>query len=518
MRVDAVRIDGEPAEAFQRESLRASLVRGADNEAFLVVPAQPLEAGRRYQVEFEHQGDVIMEAGNKVYFVGARGTWYPRLGAEFATYDMTFRHPRNLNLVATGELVEERVEGEQRITRRAASSPIRFAGFNLGIYDKATSKAGPYTVEVYANHRAENALQPRAPAVDPLAGNIPPWARPRRSATDTAAIPMPQIPPDPLSRVRQLSADLAGAVEFMSGLLGPLPLKTMTVTPIPGNFGQGFPGLVYLSTVSYLPPEQRPAVYRDPRQTFFYGDLLPPHETAHQWWGNLVTAAGYQDEWIMEAMANYIALMYVEKRRGARTMENTLEQFRRNLLAKTGDGPSIESTGPIAWGSRLARSQAPEAWRTITYDKGAWIVHMLRRRLGEEGFAAMLRDLRRDFEYKPLSTDQFRQAAARHLPPKAGDPKLEEFFEQWVYGTGVPSLKLTWSVKGRAPSLRLTGSVAQSEVDEEFSAWVPVLIQFPRGKQQVEWVRTGSEPASFSIPLKQAPAKVSLVEGSVLSR
>lgn len=65
-------------------------------------------------------------------------------------------------------------------------------------------------------------------------------------------------------------------------------------------------------------------------------------------------------------------------------------------------------------------------------------------------------------------------------------------------------------MKGQAPALRLTGTVTQSEVDENFSALVPVEIQVARGQTVTEWVRTGDEPAHFTVSLKQPPAKVSL--------
>ena len=96
-------------------------------------------------------------------------------------------------------------------------------------------------------------------------------------------------------------------MEFMSANFGPPPLKTLTVSPIPGTFGQGFPGLLYLSTLAYLKPEDLPMAVRTDSQRRFFSELLHAHETAHQWWGNLVTSGSYQDDWLMEALANYSA-------------------------------------------------------------------------------------------------------------------------------------------------------------------------------------------------------------------
>ena len=116
----------------------------------------------------------------------------------------------------------------------------------------------------------------------------------------------------------------------------------------------------------------------------------------------------------------------------------------------------MDSTGPIVLGTRLENSQEPRAWRSITYGKGSWIIQMLRQRMGDERFLSMLAELTKRYDSKPIATEDFRALAAEFLPPKSDDPKLETFFDQWVYGTGIPSLKLTYSVKGAAPNLKLT--------------------------------------------------------------
>jgi hypothetical protein len=74
----------------------------------------------------------------------------------------------------------------------------------------------------------------------------------------------------------------------------------------------------------------------------------------------------------------------------------------------------------------------------------------------------------------------------------------------------VPSLKLTYSVKGKAPNLAVTGTVTQSDVDEDFSAYVPVEIQFGRDRPLVHWVRTATGPVSFQVPVRRAPTRVVL--------
>ena len=514
MRVTSVRVDGQPAEILQRESLRANLIRSADNELFLVLPSAPLQPGRDYQIEFEHEGDVISESGNGVYFVGARGNWYPNRAGQFAEYEIAFRYPKTLSLVATGSVVGESTEGDYRVTRRKTPTPVRFAGFNLGDYERATISRGRYTVQVCANRRVESALEPSPSRVVVL----PPFSgRTNRNPGNVLTIPEPPRP-NPIARLQTLASDVAAALEFMADRFGPPPLPEITVSPIPGSFGQGFPGLIYLSTLSYLAPKDRPAIGRLDAGGLMLSDILYAHEIGHQWWGNTVTTTGYRDEWLMESLADYSALLFLEKRRGPRTLESVLEKYKSLLLETNPDGKTMESMGPIVWGARLRSSLAPEAWRTITYQKGAWIMHMLRRRLGDDRFLAMLAELCRRYRFQSVSTDQFRLLAKDYLPPRSPDPALEEFFDRWVYSTGIPTLKLTHLLLGKAPALRLRVTITQDGLEPDAGVYVPVEIQFARGKSITRWVRTGSEPATFDMPLRQAPAKVVLNPGlSVLA-
>ncbi len=507
MKVTSVRVDGAPAELFTRDSEREHALRGSQDSALLVVTSEALSAASTHEFLFEHEGDVISSAGNGVYFVGARSTWYPRSAAEFSTYDLTFRYPKKLTLVTPGELIDDRIEGETRITRRSTSVPIRFAGFNLGNYERLVASVPGFNVEVYGNRGLEVALQPKGS----MAQSDPSTRPLRRDSIQGPQVPIP--PPDPLARLHAVSDDVASSLEYYSSIFGAPALKTLTVAPIPGTFGQGFPGLVYLSTIAYLDPSSRPAPLRSQDQQLFFSDLIIAHEVAHQWWGNVVIISSYQDEWLMESLANYSALLWLEKKRGAKAVDAVLDDFRARLVAKNEEGKSLESAGPIVWGIRLESSDTPDAWRAITYEKGAWILHMLRRRLGDERFLKMVAELRRRYEFRVVTTEEFRALAAEFLPPRSRTDTMDTFFDNWVYSTGIPKLKLQSSVRG----LRVSGTVTQSGVDSDFSTDVPVEIQFAKGATQTVWVRTSSEPVSFSVTVKQPPVHVNLPAFSVLT-
>jgi hypothetical protein len=509
MAMSEVTVDGVTAEFVEREdTIRGGITRG-ESSFFLVMPAAPLRAGVEHEFEFHYAGKAIVDAGDRVFYVTARGNWYPNLGPQLTTFDLTFRYPRDLELVTPGEVLEDRTEGEWRTTRRRPGGPIRMAGFNLGDYAHARVSRGGLVVDVCGNRTVEPALRPRPPMPVPL-----PPAGPRRMGRGA---PPPDMlspaPPviDPLARLERLASDIAGMLEFMGAKFGPPALPYLTVSPIPGNFGQGYPGLIYLSTRSYLSYNgaSRP-------QEVFFDELLEVHETAHQWWGAQVTSAGYRDDWLMEALANYSALLYLEKTKGRRVLDAMLEEYRMELLTRSDNGETIDAAGPIVLGSRLESSLEPRAWRAITYGKGSWIIHMLRLRMGDERFFSMLAELLKRYGRAEITTEDFRALASEFLPPRSDDPKLVTFFDQWVYGTGIPSLKLTYTVKAKGARWALEGTLSQSEVPADFEALAPVEIQLPRGRDGsqprsiTKWVRASDEPVKFTVDLPQQPLKVTL--------
>jgi aminopeptidase N len=199
-------------------------------------------------------------------------------------------------------------------------------------------------------------------------------------------------------------------------------------------------------------------------------------------------------------------------------MTGMLDDYRRQLLAKGPDGRIAEAEGPVVEGRRLGNSNNPNAWIAVAYGKGSWIMHMLRQRMGDTAFVRMLAELRRRYEWKDVDTEEFRLLCAGFLPPHSPDPTLENFFGQWVYETGIPTLKLSYSVKGKPGAWKLNGTVTQSDVSDDFSLTVPVEIQTGPGKRVVKLVETGSDPVTFSVPVAAANAKAVLDPAATVLR
>src|SRR5271170_4095617 len=306
---------GKPLAYFQNEgmNLQERSVRG--NDYLHVVLPQPSQKGQEYTIHFHYRGNVIEDAGNGVLFVGARESWYPHLGdqADFASYNLTMRWPRHLKLVATGSKIDEQISGDVRTGHWRSDKPLSIAGFNLGEYASSSLTAEARTIDVYANRQLEQALSNRLDATS--AGSLPAIDVPYTMPGGRSREAMHPPPPSPADALKQLGKDIDSSIRFYETFGGPFPFRTLSVSQIPGTFGQGWPGLLYISTFSFLSPEaQSRAGLSSTRQEAFT-EIVPYHEVAHQWWGNVVAWSSYRDQWIDEAIANYLALLFAESRK-----------------------------------------------------------------------------------------------------------------------------------------------------------------------------------------------------------
>lgn len=439
LRVDAASVNGVPAEVVQSSTAAGVSPFELDANFLLAVP-EALQAGKSYEVEIRYSGSVIHQVSGTSYFVGDRALWYPRSAPMLTNFDMVFHYPEQFRLVSTGDLAgEEKQENGTRVAHRRTSIPEQIAGFNLGEYTRLQFDSGPYHIDCYADSSARR---------------------------DMNGIP----------------AETAGILDAYTRRWMALPIHSLAVTPIPGYFGQGFPGLIYLSNMAYVRRQDRPAELRNPTSDIFFSDLLLPHEIAHQWWGNIVSSLNYRSAWIMEAMANDSAVQFIQERDGATAANQILESFRDDLLQEK-DGKTLESLGPLNLGDRLLDNNGELAWHAVIYEKGAWVLHMLRERLGAEQFRAMQLYILKNNNGHGISNDDLRDAARQFLRPGDPDPTLKKFFETWVEGTGVPRLQLEHAGRGsKEVTVRVSG------VDDEFTAELPLHCKSPDGSAKTHWM------------------------------
>lgn len=512
---------GKPLAYFQNEgmNLQERSVRG--NDYVQVVLPQPAQKGQEFTFRFHYRGSVIENAGNGVLFVGARESWYPHLGdqADFASYDLTMRWPRHLKLVATGAKIDEQSAGDFRVGHWRSVKPLSVAGFNLGEYASTSVPGDARTIDLYANRQLEQALSNRLDTINP--GSLPPIDVPYGLPGARNRVAMQPPPPSPADALKTLARDIDSSIHFYETFSGPFPFRTLSVSQIPGAFGQGWPGLLYLSTFSFLSPEAQHRAGLSSAGQQAFTDIVPYHEVAHQWWGNVVGWSSYRDQWIDEAVANYLALLFADSRKPSEhALRVWLERYRKQLEEKVpGSDIPRDEIGALALGNRLNSSRSPAGFEEVIYSKGSWVIHMLREMLRQpssknpdERFVALLRTLSSKYAYHALSTEDLQHEVEAVMTPAMdleGGRSMEWFFEQWVRGTGIPHYRVEFSTHHTEKGELVRGKLFQTDVPHYFITRVPLYANNGSGHNVFlgDVVAAGPE-TSFHFVTKAPPHKL----------
>ncbi len=513
---------GESLTYFQNEGMNLQDRNSHGSDYLYVVLPAPSERGAEFTLHFHYRGNVIENAGNGVLFVDARESWYPHYGgaADFASYDLTMRWPRKLRLVATGTKRAEWEDGDFRVGRWQTEKPVSVAGFNLGDYVSTSLASETRSVDVYANRQLERSIDSRleTPQLD-VPRQSSPFSAEGRTSANAMVIRPPT--PRPTDAVKGLGRQIEESIRYYETLSGPFPFQKLSVSQIPGTFGQGWPGLLYLSTYSYLPPEaQQRAGLSETGQEHFT-ELVPFHEVAHQWWGNVVGWDAYRDQWIDEAIANYFALLFADtQQRTDHSLHVWLGRYRQQLVEKSpaAEQPNTE-IGALELGSRLTSSKTPAGFEEVIYGKGAWVIHMLREMLRQPGvknpdarFFALLHTLVTKYSYRALSTSDLQHEVEAVMTPGMdleGGHSMEWFFEQWVRGTGVPKYRIEYSVHNSDKGYVVRGKLYQDNVPRSFLAPVPLYTGPNTGHATFLGVVVAAGPeTSFHFTTQTEPHKI----------
>jgi Peptidase family M1 domain len=473
---------GESLPAFQG-ALGQETKPQERNDWVAVILPKPHPRGERFKLTFAYRGSVIADVGNGVLFVGAHSNWYPNVGpSPGAAYDLTFDYPDRLTLVATGRCLAESSSGGVRHSHWVSDGIFPVVGFNLGPYDLRMRNLGNVHVQVYATGEAEAALEARYRQAQADA------EREETQFRRNLASPPEAERLSPAVLIDKLANNATETVRYFQVLFGPFPYPRLAIAQIPGDFGQGWPELIYLPTFAFLPAFVRFQMSAKSRFENLEDRVALPHEIAHQWWGNEVGWRSYHDQWLSEGFASYAAaLSLTQQKDGERLLHHLLRQYRGDLMAKDKEGAPVESEGPIWLGGRLSNSLDAQGYDTIVYKKACWVLHMLRLVVSdpETGsdarFFQMLRDFVSAYRARSPSTEDFVRHAEKYMSRHADlehDGRLEWFFKEWVYSTGIPEYKLQTATRRlESGAYQVEGSVTERD-GREFEMLVPVSVSY----------------------------------------
>ncbi len=489
-----------------------------DWDAAVVFP-DPLVVGAGYFLRTSYHGvgkAVLRDAGDGNFTVGARDSWYPNIGSfrQPADFELTFRLPlKSKNqIVAVGLESENRVEGEQRISIWKSAHPLRVAGFNFGNFKKSseTDAQTGTTVEIYTNPGEPDALRQIQQA---LAGS-----------SDTMGYIGGSIHVDTAQLAQAAFADAANTVRTGNMFFGELDDKRIAITQQSAWYsGQSWPTLVYLPYLAFVDSTTRGMMGFGPELAEFV-DQVGAHEVAHQWWGHKVGWRSYHDIWLSEGFAEFTSGLVLMMRKGAGAYNDFYERKRKVILEKPrGAAFSNNEAGPISQGYRLSSWRNPRAAAVIVYEKGAYVLHMLRMAMmdprkanGDEAFIAMMKDFAATYAGKNPGTDDFQRIAEKYAPSKmrlSADGKLDWFFDQWVRGTAIPRITAKLDVKPTSDGkYRISGTITQSEVPDSFAVIVPVYVTYEKGAfarlGDIPLVGNATKNIDVEVPLAKRPRSV----------
>lgn len=226
------------------------------------------------------------------------------------------------------------------------------------------------------------------------------------------------------------------------------------------------------------------------------------HEVAHQWFGCAVTEYDWDDVWLSEGFATFFTALFIEHAYGPEKFVEEMKLERKQVIDYLGKNPDL----PVVHNNLSDMSKVTSA---LTYQKGSWVLHMLRDKIGEEKFKVGIRSYYKKYFNATTTTDQF----IKEMEYASG-VDLSGFFRQWLNQGGYPKLKGTWRYNKRAKAVEIELMQTQQN---QFDITVEIGI-FSKGSTNpnIKELKPTLLKARSSFPVDSEPERVELDPRTIL--
>jgi aminopeptidase N len=222
-------------------------------------------------------------------------------------------------------------------------------------------------------------------------------------------------------------------------------------------------------------------------------EKLLSHEIVHQWFGDMATEKSFAHLWLSEGFATYLTIVYTEATHGKDKATELLKEDRQQVIdfTKTSDRPVVDTISPVM-----------QLLNANSYQKGGWVLHMLRRQRGDSVFHAIIRNYYAAYKGGNADTRNFQK-----ICEQTSGKNLGSFFQQWLYTPGQPKLKAEWKYNTKTKKLLLTVTQLQKDL---FQFPLEISVQSSPGKLLIQNLQITKQSQQFMIPVKGKPVKIEL--------
>jgi len=284
--------------------------------------------------------------------------------------------------------------------------------------------------------------------------------------------------PGPFARAGEM-------VQLFASLVGPFPYEKLAHLQSSTRFG----GMENASAIFYADAGFR-------RGTM--GDGVVAHETAHQWFGDAVTERDWPHLWLSEGFATYFAALWTRAARGDSAFRVQMADIRQTILA---DSESVAKRPVID----TIETNLLALLNRNSYEKGGFVLHMLRNEVGERAFFNALRAYYATFKHATATTDDLRAAMEREVKRP-----MSWFFDQWLRRPGFPSVTAEWSYDAGAKEVAITVSQSSPFGNYQFPLTIAVIDSAGGQHRTTLTMPSSGAAGAFRVPLASAPANVVL--------
>ena len=414
--------------------MRVEAVTGADGpmqfehrgDALFIALARPTEAGERRQITVVYEGvpatGLIIgpnKYGERTFFSdnwpNKARNWLPTIDHPYdkATNELIVTAPAHYQVISNGLLIEETdlLDGTRR-SHWKQSVPIATWLYALG-----AARFAVQTVDYYNGAPIQTWV----------------YAQDRDAGFHDFAVPTKQ------------------AMEFYGDMVGPYSYEKLA--NVQSNSVGG--GMEAATAIFY-----GDASVTGERDVRWRNVII--HEVAHQWFGNAVTEYDWDDVWLSEGFATYFTLLFIEHQYGRDEFIERLKVSRDRIRDFMAENPDY----------RIVHDNLADMGRVTsgpgTYQKGSWVLHMLRGVVGEDAFWAGIQAYYREFRDGNATTADYRRAME-----EASGLDLRAFFDQWLYRGGWLEYEGGWSYDAAAGAIHIDIRQAQ---DERYTFRMPVEV------------------------------------------